>query len=532
MNKIDADKVISSYIKKIFGFSMSKLSDISKAEELASEITIQAYCSLLRQDGIENMDGYIFRIAKNIYARFICNSDRFIAVDGIECLPDTKDFTLDIINSESAGILRREITYLSEIQRKVIILHYFEDKKVREIAYALSIPENTVKWHLACSRKELRTGMDKIRTTGNLGAQPIRFNEMGHSGSPGSLGDTSYFLAKVITQNIAYAAYHQPRTVSEIADELGINPIFVEDEVNVLEEYGFMDKLKNGKYRTNIMIFEPNETSYMIYRKIQPKYARLFAEKYYAPFLESVKEIPEFVHVPDNDINLLKWSMVSFLANRLVPKDWDWNKFSVKRPDGGDYKAFATVDIKPDWDISDAEPYIYGYCGDMWRDNISDAVWWKAWQLNCHWTDRQGGWKENLSTDFDKLYFFAKGKLPQNESNAESYARLLDTGYIVKLRDAYKLNCITCDSLDKWCKLFNNPDEEITTLCEEYSSLYAEAELCGQPKHMHDRIIYESRIASTALVTRVMKSLLDDGILKLPSDTQAKSLLTILFTGK
>ena len=57
MNKIDADKVISSYIKKIFGFSMSKLSDISKAEELASEITIQAYCSLLRQDGIENMDG-------------------------------------------------------------------------------------------------------------------------------------------------------------------------------------------------------------------------------------------------------------------------------------------------------------------------------------------------------------------------------------------------------------------------------------------------------------------------------------------
>lgn len=46
MNKIDADKVISSYIKKIFGFSMSKLSDISKAEELASEITIQAYCSL------------------------------------------------------------------------------------------------------------------------------------------------------------------------------------------------------------------------------------------------------------------------------------------------------------------------------------------------------------------------------------------------------------------------------------------------------------------------------------------------------
>ena len=30
--------------------------------------------------------------------------------------------------------------------------------------------------------------------------------------------------------------------VNEIAEELGINPIFVEDEVAVLEEYGFMDK--------------------------------------------------------------------------------------------------------------------------------------------------------------------------------------------------------------------------------------------------------------------------------------------------
>lgn len=64
---------------------------------------------------------------------------------------------------------------------------------------------------------------------------------MGHCVCSGSKGDTADFLAKVITQNIAYAAYHQPRTINEIAEEFGINPIFVEDEVAVLEEYGFMD---------------------------------------------------------------------------------------------------------------------------------------------------------------------------------------------------------------------------------------------------------------------------------------------------
>ena len=134
--------------------------------------------------------------------------------------------------------------------------------------------------------------MERTRTTGTLGTEPIRFINMGHGGHAGSKGDTSNFLAKAITQNIAYAAYHQPRTINEIAEELGINPIFVEDEVAVLEEYGFMDKLAGGKYRTNIRIYVPNETSYRIYRRIEPEYSRLFAEKFFAPVLEKITEIP------------------------------------------------------------------------------------------------------------------------------------------------------------------------------------------------------------------------------------------------
>ena len=212
MNKYDADKIISSYVKMLFGFAMSRLSKIDEAEELAAEITLQVYESLLKQDNIGNIDGYIYRIAQNVYAKHIDGRKKVTAVDGIEFIPDSKDFTLELMNSESYGILRREITYLSGTQREIIIQHYFHDKKVSEIAKLLSIPENTVKWHLSCSRKELKSGMEKTRTTGTLGTEPIRFNNMGHGGTPGSMGDTANFLAKAITQNIAYAAYHQPRT--------------------------------------------------------------------------------------------------------------------------------------------------------------------------------------------------------------------------------------------------------------------------------------------------------------------------------
>ena len=113
MKKQEADKLISSYIKKLFGFAMSRLSSIDKAEELAAEITFHVYESLLKQDNIDNPDGYIYRIARNVYARYIDDKKQITSVDGLEYVPDSKDFTQEIIDSESYGILRREITYLS-----------------------------------------------------------------------------------------------------------------------------------------------------------------------------------------------------------------------------------------------------------------------------------------------------------------------------------------------------------------------------------------------------------------------------------
>lgn len=533
MNKQEANKIIAEYVKKLFGFAMSRLSKIDEAEELAAEITFQVYASLLKQDSIENLDGYVYRIARNVYARYIDDKKQITAVDGLEYIPDSRDFTQEIIDSESYGILRREITYLSSQQREIIVLHYFHDKKVKEIAALLSLNENTVKWHLACSRKELRSGMEKTRTTGTLGTEPIRFVDMGHSGNPGSKGDTSDFLAKVITQNIAYAAYHQPRTINEIAEELGINPIFVEDEVSVLEENGFMDKLKNGKYRTNIRIYEPNETRYKIYREIEPKYTQLFAEKFFAPILEKITEIPEWLHVPDNDINLMKWCLVYFMAHKLdSPDDYYYSKFSVKRPDGGDYIAFATLYVKPDRDASDSEPNIYWACGDMVRANFTEGIWWKSWQFDCYWSERTGGWRDNLSEDFDKIYFWLKDQLPETTANAESYARLLEKGYLIKSDDNYKCNLIICDSERKWNEYIPDAAEEIRELSCEYAAEVAKAELIGQPEHMHELIKLESKAAAGHLHTRIMKALLDMSVLKMPTKEQAKGLCTIMFMGE
>ena len=86
----------------------------------------------------------------------------------------------------------------------------------------------------------------------------------------------------------------------------------------------------------------------------------------------------------------------------------------------------------------------------MGRANFTDEIWWKSWQLDCYWSGRTGGWRDNLSEDYAKMYFWLNNQLPETTANAESYARLIEKGYLIKNDDGYKCNLILCDSEQKW----------------------------------------------------------------------------------
>ena len=547
MNKRDADFIIGEYVQKLYGFALNKLGNPDEAEELSARIIAEVYEVLVKRENIVNLNGYIYKIAHNVWTRYISRKNKFRkyesssdfdGTDGIGLVPDEKDFAEEFQKTEQYGLIRREIAYLSKTQREIVVRHYYHGEKVKTIAAAMNLPEGTVKWHLSCTRKELMIGMDKIRTIGNLGLQPIRFTSMGHSGHPGTKGDTADFLAKVVTQNIAYAAYHRPRTINEIADELGVNPIFVEDEVAILEEYGYMDKLADGKYRTNIHIDIPSDEMANIYKEINKKYTELFAEKFVIPYLESVKEIPDFLTVPDNDINLLKWSMVPFIADKLATAEISDMKYSVKRKDGGDFVANATLDV-PNQKTEVSGEDIYWACGSMWRNpDMPDKpfAWdqdypWKSWRLDVYWGSREG-WRENHSEDYEKLYYFMKGGLEENEANLYAYKRLLERGYLVKTDTGYKVNIILSQNMSKWFDLFPKPDDEVLALSKEYAEKASEADTLNQPEHMHEQIRYYNQNAACLLRTRIMKYLLDKGVLKLPTEEQRKGLCTVMFLGQ
>ena len=67
-----------------------------------------------------------------------------------------------IMGIELRRQLKMEVSRLKWPFQSVVVLHYYEERSVKDISMILGIPEGTVKSRLSHSRKILREGMDHI----------------------------------------------------------------------------------------------------------------------------------------------------------------------------------------------------------------------------------------------------------------------------------------------------------------------------------------------------------------------------------
>ena len=539
MDKNYADKIIAEYIEKIFGFALSKTMNTDKAEELASRITFDVYTSLLKSDGINNVNGYIYRVASNVYARFIdeeVRGRRHISLDEVN-ISCENDFTADFERDEEYIRLRRKISYLGRIQREIVVMHYFQKLKQYEIAERLDLPLGTVKWHLHDARNQIKEGMnrmDKMNEKINLGIKPIKFKSMGHNGNPSPDGkDTAYYLSKLISQNIAYAAYREPKTITEIAEELGVSAAFIEDEVAYLEDNGFMDKVAGGKYLTNICIHEPAKEALEKEHQIYTKYAEIVREKYIPLVFDAMKNYDlKKMYIPENDFNFLMWAAVTYACSYKLyvteNKNIDVSKYRVKHKDGGDYIAHASVagDFKQG-ELS-YNGNLYGVCGQMTRWGNYSVI---AWQLNTYYDDREGGWRNNLTEDYEYLYEYITGKLSKIPENADKFKRLFDKGYLIHKGDSEYVNMlVSSDSPDKFNAFLPGIPEELKALSEKFDEEIYKVAKTQYPPHMQDYVrSWHTGFSSSEITMRVVEQLVADGTLKPLSDVQKHSVNTIMF---
>ena len=204
MNRQDAEKIITEYLKSIFGFALKRCKNAHDAEDLSQDIVLKAFRSLLIKDDIGDVSKFIWTIAHNTlsnYYRDAAKSVIGVSIDEVaEVIADPDSIFDDNDNADSVRRLQSEIAYLSKLQRKIVIAYYFENRKQADIAKDLDIPLGTVKWHLFEAKKELKRGMDTMRKTSELKFNPIKFTSVGINGSIGTKSCDEFFRS-ALSQN-------------------------------------------------------------------------------------------------------------------------------------------------------------------------------------------------------------------------------------------------------------------------------------------------------------------------------------------
>jgi RNA polymerase sigma-70 factor (ECF subfamily) len=134
--------------------------DQGRAEEIAQEAFLQLYKRWSTLQGYERPDAWARRVAVQLAIKHLkrermrSERERLALVEETTHLPDP-----DVVKA---------VRTLSPMQRAAVVLYYWADEPVFEIARVLGVSESTVKQHLHRARQRLAAVLGE-EVTGDVG---------------------------------------------------------------------------------------------------------------------------------------------------------------------------------------------------------------------------------------------------------------------------------------------------------------------------------------------------------------------------
>ena len=371
---------------------------------------------------------------------------------------------------------------------------------------------------------------------GHLSLKPIRFTSIEYFGEIGSDQlNTDYILSKLITQNILYSAYHQPKTIPEIADLLAIDPSIVEEEVVFLEANGFMNKISTDKYQTTMFITDISDEVSEVLHQIYSEYAKKICDVY-IPFVQKngADIIADKIYTPENDSNFFMWSFIMFACDKKFSYpslEEELKKYQTIRSNGEPNIAFTSLIKENNLSYYREKYYTNGSIEHYYT--LSEVWPVRVFVYNTCYDDRQHGWGRSVSVDPAYLYHFMAGKLNDKTKYSDIIEGLYKKGYLVSKNGSDYVNTViismTPDELNDILPPIPN---QLLILKEDLDEKVYNLVKNLHPKQVAEQtdLLYKCFISKNEIIARVLEQLLLNGDLKPITDIQKKTVNMIMFS--
>lgn len=527
MKKQDLLKFLDNdLLDKLFGFCYVRTNDSYEADELCSDI-VYALVKASHADGdIENVYPFIWRVARNVYADFsnnrrkraesVCNGDlegKLLRIADDDAPNDTEELLTSVY---------RRIAFLTKGYREVMIMFYIEGFSTSEIAKKQGMSEVAVRQRLFSARQRIKSEVEEMSETYN---KPVALDKIDYviwgTGAP-AWGDPRTVCTRMFSKHIVWLCHKKPMSASEIADELNVPTVYVEEELEILRKgengkYGLLRRLDNGKYAINFILFDKNvvEKANALYTEHLPKICDIISD-----YINEHKE--EYLAFPylnkKVDMNLILWQQISVISRTFsdnVERFLGEKHFShiekISRP----FSVFGYVDngkyYGGGWDGAAAK----NICGfsDIHFDNIYIT---RIKRKFCA--------GHNISQDSKmQLALRAINGLDVaslSEDEKEHAAKAIECGYLYRDGDMlYTKILVSAFDRDDLFKISNGLrngyfDAEAEMVAEKVAELIKKT----VPDYLHNEWEYANSIANMPILDAVVERLIEKGVLVPPED--------------
>lgn len=418
--------VVNEYLNKFLTFFISKTHSIQDAEDLSQKAACECLESIERVMDIKNINAYFWSVAHNVYKNYINRKNNYI-LDDDYCKIQISDIDNDnecVYKLEMYNDIRKALSILSGLYRKIIVLYYYHELKIKVIANKLNISQDMVKYYLASGKKKLKEIYKMNKEIGEKSFNPKEFS-IYYSGIDFARVNIWNLFKRKLPGQIALVCYNNPKTISDIAIEVGCGSCYIEEEVDILVNAGVLTEKTKGKYQTNFYIISKSELDIV---------DKMYKDMYYEHTREIMKEFDENLEKIKSTkiysfhatIDQYKWVFADKVADidrrKLFTKESDYPKILSC---GARAFVFALEDKTPKGSTGQTPTYLDKYT--LWARDL--------WKINDESNNQLILRDKAIAQTVIDVY---NGQV--DESKAELYAYLIQHGILLKDKGEFKCN--------------------------------------------------------------------------------------------
>ena len=159
--------LVGKYSDMVYSLALKMLKNEADAEDLSQEIFIAAYKSLSRFKGNARFSTWLYRITYNRSVSRLRRSRRELFTDKVQYLERNGESEELLLESsmleENLQQLQLAVKKLKDEEQLLIMLHYFEDQSIDEVAAITGLSSSNVKVRLFRIRKKLKEQLEQYQ---------------------------------------------------------------------------------------------------------------------------------------------------------------------------------------------------------------------------------------------------------------------------------------------------------------------------------------------------------------------------------